>query len=82
LEKHNQTARELTDRFEALSQDSILVQGSWKYAGIVYYDELVRFRIDTCDPGARSFVKQHKAIWKERYRQLDLWITVHEIEVI
>ena len=81
-EKFDQTALELTDRFQGISQDVILVHGLWKFAGTVYPDELVRFRVDTQDRTARKFIKAHKPIWKDRFKQLDLWITVHEIEVI
>ena len=81
-EKFNLTARELTDRFEGLSQDTVQVHGVWRFAGMLYKDELMCMRIDTNDTAARSFFKHHKPIWKERFQQLDLWITVHEIEVI
>lgn len=81
-EKFNLTARELTERFDGLSEDTVHVHGVWKFAGMLYNDELMRMRIDTSDVAARSFFKLHKPIWKEHFRQLDLWITVHEIEVI
>jgi len=81
-EKFDQTALELTDRFEGISQDLIQVHGLWKFADTVYSDQLVRLRIDTQDRSAREFIKVHKPIWKQRFQQLDLWITVHEIEII
>lgn len=73
---------ELSDRFEGLSQDLIRVFGIWKFAGIEYKDELIRFRVDTRDPEARAYFRARKEIWKSRFRQIDIWITVHEIEVI
>jgi hypothetical protein len=78
----DQTSMELTDRFEGLSQDLIRVHGIWKFAGTEYKDELIRFRVDTRHPRARAFFKAHKEIWKARFRQIDIWITLHEIEVI
>jgi uncharacterized lipoprotein YmbA len=81
-EKFDQTALELTDRFDGISQDLILVHGLWKFAKTVYSDKLLRLRVDTQDRSARKFFKAHKAIWKQRFQQIDLWITVHEIEVI
>lgn len=77
-----QTARELGDRFEGLTQDLVQVYGLWKFAGIEYRDELIRFRVDTRDPQARAYFRNHKQVWKTRFRQLDIWITLHEIEVI
>jgi hypothetical protein len=82
VEKFNQTARELTDRFQGVSQDLILVHGLWKFGGTVYPDQLVRLRVDTEDRTARQFIEAYKPIWKQRFQQLDLWITVHEIEII
>jgi hypothetical protein len=31
---------------------------------------------------AKAFFKTHKPLWKKRFEQLDLWITVQEIELI
>jgi hypothetical protein len=42
----------------------------------------MRFRVDTRDPHAKAYFKSHKEIWKTRFQQLDIWITMHEIEVI
>jgi hypothetical protein len=81
-DKFNQTARQLTDRFQGLCQDLTRVHGAWRFYGTIYFDELMRLRVDTRDPKARAFFKTQKEIWKERFQQLDLWITVHEIEVI
>jgi hypothetical protein len=81
-DKFNHTARELTDRFEGLSWDLIRVHGLWTSEGQTYADELMRLRVDTADPTAKAFFKGRKPVWKERFNQLDLWITVHEIEVI
>jgi hypothetical protein len=78
----NQTSRELSDYFEGLSQDLVRVQGIWKFAGTLYKDELIRFRVDTRNPQARAYFKSHKELWKTRFQQIDIWITLHEIEVI
>jgi hypothetical protein len=81
-EKINETTRELSSRFEGVTQDLVHTHGIWKYNGMTYYDQLLRVRIDTSDSTARAFFKAHKEIWKNRFQQLDLWITLHEIEVI
>ncbi len=47
-----------------------------------YRDELWRIRIDTRDPAAASFFRSYKEVLKARFRQIDIWITAHEIEVI
>jgi hypothetical protein len=81
-DKFDQTAEELCDRFGGVTQDTIRVTGTWKYGGTRYRDELFRIRIDTNDPSANAFLQGQKAIWKERFQQIDIWITAHEIEII
>ena len=80
--KFDQTADELSERFGALTEDTVRVTGTWKYGGTRYRDTLFRMRIDTTDPGAIAFLKAKKETWKERFRQLDIWITAHEIDIL
>ncbi len=47
-----------------------------------YRDDLLRLRIDTNDPAANAFLQAHKEIWKERFQQIDIWITAYEFEII
>jgi hypothetical protein len=58
------------------------VTGTWKYGGTRYRDQLLRMRVDTDDPEAVEFFRTQKEIWKERFRQIDIWITAHEIEIV
>jgi hypothetical protein len=81
-EKFDQTAEELCERFGGVTQDTVGITGTWKYGGTRYRDELFRIRIDTNDPSANAFLQSQKAIWKERFQQIDIWITAHEIEII
>jgi hypothetical protein len=81
-EKFDQTAEELCERFGGISQDTVRVFGTWIYGGVRYRDELLRLRLDTDDPSTTSFLKTQKEIWKERFQQIDIWITAAEIEII
>jgi hypothetical protein len=81
-EKFDQTAEELSDRFGGITQDTVRITGTWKYGGTRYRDDLLRIRIDTNDPTANAFLRAHKPIWRERFQQIDIWITAHEIEII
>jgi hypothetical protein len=54
----------------------------WQYGGARYRDELLRIRIDTGDPAATLFLTSYKGLLKERFQQIDIWITAHELEVI
>jgi hypothetical protein len=81
-EKFDQTAEELCDRFGGITQDTVRITGTWRYGGTRYRDDLLRIRLDTNDPTANAFFQAHKEIWKERFRQIDIWITAYEIEII
>jgi hypothetical protein len=81
-EKFDQTADELCDRFGGVTQDTVRVTGTWKYGGTRYRDDLLRMRLDTNDPTANAFLHAQKEIWKERFQQIDIWITAYEIEII
>lgn len=76
------TANELCDRFGGATLDTIRITGTWKYGGTRYRDNLLRIRIDTNDPDAEAFFKEHKERLKERFQQIDIWITAHEIEIM
>jgi hypothetical protein len=58
--KYDLTDEELSQRFEGLSQDIVKVKGIWKFAGLLYQDELVRIRIDSGDRAATSFLTAYK----------------------
>jgi hypothetical protein len=81
-EKFDQTREELCERFGGITQDTVRITGTWKYGGTRYRDELFRIRIDTTDPSANRFLQAQKEVWKERFQQIDIWITAHEIEII
>ena len=81
-EKFDQTAEELCERFGAITQDTVRITGTWKYGGARYRDTLIRLRIDTTDPAAAAFLKAQKELWKERFRQIDIWITAHQIDIL
>jgi len=82
-EKLTETDHELVAQFGATSTDAIIVKGHWIYQSTLYEDKLVRVRIDTEDtPSNLEFIRSYKKILKERFQQLDIWITAQQIEVI
>jgi hypothetical protein len=81
-EKFDQTREELCERFGGITQDTVRITGTWKYGGTRYRDELLRIRIDSNDPSANTFLQAQKGVWKERFQQIDIWITASEIEII
>jgi len=64
------------------SQDTVRITGTWKYGGTRYRGDLLRIRIDTTDATANAFLQAEKEIWKERFQQIDIWITAYEVEII
>jgi hypothetical protein len=81
-DKFDQTADELCDRFGGITLDTVQISGTWKYGGTRYRDALIRIRIDTNDKAASAFFKDYKETLKARFRQIDIWITVHQLEII
>ena len=48
-----------------------------------YRDELVRMFVDVpVSPGQDQFFRDFKETLKERFQQLDLWVTSHDIRVL
>jgi hypothetical protein len=59
------------------------LRGTWEQEGAVYQDNLTRYFVDVPDvPEHRQFFKQFKQPLKERFQQLDVWITSHPVDVI
>jgi hypothetical protein len=78
-----QTFTELRERFGAASWEGQTLRGSWEHEGVVYQDNLARLFVDVPDqPEHREFFRQFKETLKARFRQLDIWITSHPIDVI
>ena len=77
------TLKELRLQFGATSWETQTVQGLWEHEGTTYRDNLTRFFVDVPDiPANRLFFENLKIRLKERFRQLEIWITSYQIEVI
>ncbi len=78
-----QTFAELRARFGAASWETQLVHGSWEHEGATFRDNLTRFFVDVPDLAEhRIFFKEFKQTLKQRFRQVDVWITSHPVDVI
>jgi hypothetical protein len=77
----SQTIVELEERFEGVTWESQVLHGRWRQEGKSYQDELVRILVDASEAD-RVFFKNYKSSLKARFKQLDIWLTVHPIEVI
>ncbi|MBI4691051.1 MAG: hypothetical protein HY754_12430 [Nitrospirae bacterium] len=82
-EKFLLTHKELVDEFGATTTDSARIVGRWIYQNHLYEDKLIRITIDVPESEkSDSFFRQSKETLKERFKQIDIWITSYEIDVI
>lgn len=78
-----QTFAELRAKFGAASWETQLIQGSWEHQGISYRDNLTRFFVDVPDlPEHQKFFEDFKETLKQRFKQVDVWITSRVVDVI
>jgi hypothetical protein len=74
---------ELRERFGAVTWETQIVQGAWGNAGRLCRDDLMRVIIDAPDTkDNREFFREFKERLKSRFRQVDIWMTTHLIDVI
>jgi len=73
----------LRDRFGAASFETQAIRGVWQHEGQAYKDDLVRLFADVPDTQAsREWFLEFKEPLKRDYRQIDIWMITHQIEVL
>jgi hypothetical protein len=78
-----ETLLELRQQFGAVSSETQIIRGFWQHEGHLFRDELVRVFVDAPDaPEAREFFLAFKERTKERFRQIDIWMTTYVVEVL
>lgn len=82
-EKFQETRRELIAKFGAMSMEPGSILGFWTYQGKEYEDELLRIILDVEDTSSiQNFFLKYKEILKERFDQVDIWITAYPIRIL
>jgi hypothetical protein len=84
-DKIKQIREELIGMFGAItvSSRSSPYQGTWKYGGVEYIDDIIKVEIVTsADKVTKKFLKDFKERLKGSLRQVDILITTHGIQVI
>ena len=77
------TVEELEARFRAVSWESQVVRGLWQHEGVAFRDNNTRIVMDVEDTAEnRAFFVAIKETLKERFQQVDIWITSHAIDVL
>lgn len=79
-EKFDETRSALLNQFRGATFDPHPVRGWWTRQGVEYEDALVRIVIDVEDTAeARAFFTRFKEILKERFKQVEIWMTYYQI---
>jgi hypothetical protein len=74
---------ELERRFGAVSSETQTIEGRWRHEEHAYRDESIRIFVDVPDTEEnREFFIGFKEILKERFQQLDIWLTTFPLEVL
>lgn len=82
-EKFTETRLELLNRFQAVSFESSAILGLWIHFGVVYEDQMVRLFVDADEtPETEDFLRRYKETLRNRFGQVEIWITAHAIRVI
>jgi hypothetical protein len=78
-----ETLLELEERFGAVSCETQMIEGRWRHRGQLFRDESMRIFVDVPDTSdSRQFFVEFKEQLKERFQQLDIWMTTYPLEVI
>ena len=77
------TLIELKQRFGAVSHETQVIHGLWQHEAQAFRDDLARVFVDVPDqPENREFFSEFKERLKNRFQQLDIWVTTYLIETI
>ena len=75
-----QTRLELKERFGAISIESQVIRGEDEESGATG-DHLIRFFVDVPDTESNAtFFREWKERLKERFQQVDIWMTTHPVK--
>ena len=80
-ELSGQSLLELRQQFRAVSSETQIIRGYWEHEGQLYRDDLMRIFVDVHDDAeARRFFARWKEQLKVRFRQLEIYVTIHPLE--
>ena len=78
-----EAAVEIQRRFGGVSWEAQVIEGIWCQGGVAYRDRLNRIFVDAEDTEAnRQFFIGLKTRLKSRFQQIEIWLTVHPIEIL
>ena len=83
--KLREVKAELVHAFGAITVSSLSspYQGTWKYGGVEFIDDVIKIEVvATDDRATKKFFKDFKERLKKSLQQIDILITTHGIQVI
>lgn len=82
-EKFLETNEDLLSGFGATTTNSTKIVRKWIYQNQLFEDKLIRITVDVpAEEGHEVFFKQYKKILKKIFRQIDIWITSYQVNII
>jgi hypothetical protein len=76
------TIHELRDRFAAVSSETQVIHGRWVRGRQAFRDDLIRVYVDAEEtPATKKFFAEFKEKTRDRFRQTEMWLTSHPIDV-
>ncbi len=73
---------EIVENFGAASYETQKVEGHWRHQDVIYRDNLVKIIIDAPDEEInRQWMREYKARWKAKLKQLELWLVSYTIDI-
>ena len=82
LEWIGEAVTEAADHFGGAGFETQVVKGQWHHKGMVFHDNLVRIVVDVPELAKnRQWMKAFKSRWKERLKQLELWMVSYRVEI-
>ncbi len=77
-----EAVNELVSQFGAASFYTQRIEGHWQHGGALYRDDLACIVVDVADSVKnRKWMRAFKSRWKDRLRQLQLWMVSYSIEI-
>ena len=74
--------REILDHFGAVTYEPQKIKGMWRHQGRVYHEKFSKVVVDVADTVRnRRWIREYKSRWKERLKQIELWVVSYRIEI-
>jgi hypothetical protein len=78
-----ETVEEIENQFGAVTSETQIIRGHWHHEGRAYREDFFRLFVDVPDiPENKEFFTKLKERVKERFNQIDVWVTTFPVEAL